>query len=151
VLTLVREQLAPKTKPGGAASRKLADLQAEAQTVLALIAHAGTRADATGSRQANLRTALRAGAKEMGLAGAEAAAASPGAGLSLEAARAALTALKQLAPLQKALLIKGLFAAATADGSIRVAEAELMRLVGAVLDCPLPPLLQELDPATLAA
>jgi hypothetical protein len=39
---------------------------------------------------------------------------------------------------------------ATADGVIRVAEAELMRLVGAVLDCPLPPLLDEMDPAALA-
>ena len=151
VLTLVREQLSPQTKPGGTPSRKLADLQAEAQTVLVLIAHAGTRGDATGARQAYLQAALRAGAKEMGLAGAEAAAPSAAAGLSLEAARAALEALKQLAPLEKALLIKGLFAAATADGTLRVAEAELMRMVGAVLDCPLPPLLQELDPAALAA
>jgi len=29
--------------------------------------------------------------------------------------------------------------------------AELMRLVGAVLDCPLPPLLETVDPTTLAA
>jgi hypothetical protein len=38
------------------------------------------------------------------------------------------------------LLVKGLFAAVTHDGTIRVSEAGLMRLVGAVLDCPLPPL-----------
>jgi hypothetical protein len=43
-----------------------------------------------------------------------------------------------------------LFAAVTVDGTIRVIEAELMRLIGAVLDCPLPPLLDSLDPATLA-
>jgi hypothetical protein len=49
------------------------------------------------------------------------------------------------------MLVKGLFAAVTLDGTIRLAEAELMRLVGAVLDCPLPPLLESLDPATLAA
>ena len=61
-----------------------------------------------------------------------------------------LEALKGLAPMQKALLVKGLFAAVTADGTIRVMEAELMRLVGAVLDCPLPPLLESVDPATLA-
>jgi hypothetical protein len=71
--------------------------------------------------------------------------------LSLERIKAALEALRLLAPLQKALLVKGLFAAVTADGTIRVIEAELMRAVGAVLDCPLPPLLDELDPATLAA
>jgi hypothetical protein len=32
----------------------------------------------------------------------------------------------------------------TYDGTIRLAEAELMRLVGAVLDCPLPPLFDTL-------
>jgi Zn-dependent protease with chaperone function len=149
VLTLVRGQLAPKTKPGAAAGAKLAELQAEAQTVLALMAHAGTRADATGARQAELQAALRAGAKEMGIAGRDTVDAA--ATIPLEAAAGALEALKRLEPLQKELLIKGLFAAATADGRIRVAEAELMRLVGAVLECPLPPLLQELDPATLAA
>ena len=47
--------------------------------------------------------------------------------------------------------VKGLFAAITVDGTIRVAEAGLMRVVGAVLDCPLPPLLEALDPASLAA
>ena len=151
VLTLVREQLAPKTNPGAIARRKLSDLQPEAQTVLELVAHAGTRAGATEAGQEDLQAALRAGAKEMGLASAGAAAPTEGAGLSLEVVRAALEALKQLAPLEKALLIKGLFAAVTADSRIRVAEAELMRLVGAVLDCPLPPLLQELDPATLDA
>jgi hypothetical protein len=53
--------------------------------------------------------------------------------------------------MQKGVLVKGLFAAVTLDGTIRLAEAELMRLVGAVLDSPLPPLLESLDPATLAA
>jgi hypothetical protein len=70
--------------------------------------------------------------------------------LTLDIAEAALGQLKQLAPLEKARLVKGLFAAVTADGTIRVIEAELMRLVGAVLDCPLPPLIDEIDPATLA-
>ena len=49
------------------------------------------------------------------------------------------------------ILVKALFATVSADGTIRVVEAELMRLVGAVLDCPLPPLLETVDPATLAA
>ena len=52
---------------------------------------------------------------------------------------------------EASLILKGLFAAVTSDGTIRVVEAELMRLVGAVLDCPLPPLLETIDPATLAA
>ena len=71
--------------------------------------------------------------------------------LRLEVAAAALDALRELAPMQKAILVKGLFAAVSADGTIRVVEAELMRLVGAVLDCPLPPLLEAVDPATLSA
>jgi uncharacterized tellurite resistance protein B-like protein len=64
---------------------------------------------------------------------------------------AAFEALKNLAPMQKAVLVKGLFAAVSADGTIRVVEAELMRLTAALLDCPLPPLFDELDPAALAA
>jgi hypothetical protein len=71
--------------------------------------------------------------------------------LSLSAAASALDALRRLLPLEKARLVKGLFAAVTADGTIRVGEAELMRLIGAVLDCPLPPMLDEIDPAALAA
>jgi Zn-dependent protease with chaperone function len=57
---------------------------------------------------------------------------------------AALEALKTLAPLQKPLFLKELLAAALADGTLHIVEAELLRLVGAVLDCPLPPLLDEL-------
>ena len=89
---------------------------------------------------------MRAGASQMGLPEAQATGT-----LTLEAAAEALEMLKSLAPMQKAVLVKGLFAAVTHDGSIRVMEAELMRMVGAVLDCPLPPLLETVDPATLAA
>jgi hypothetical protein len=146
VLTLVRDQLAPAAGKNPE-NKRISALKAEAATVLALVAHAGTRADATGARQEALQAALRAGASLMGIA--EDAAAS--AALTLEGARGALTALKGLAPMQKAILVKGLFAAVTADGTIRVGEAGLMRLVGAVLDCPLPPLMAEIDPASLSA
>jgi len=115
--------------------------------VLALVAHAGTRADAAGPRQQALELALRAGCGIMEIDYEAAARAA----LSLDAARTSLEALKELAPMQKAVLVKALFAAVTADGTIRVAEAGLMRMVSAVLDCPLPPLLTELDPASLAA
>jgi hypothetical protein len=60
----------------------------------------------------------------------------------------ALQRLASLAPLEKARFVEELFAAAIADGAIRVAEAELVRLVCAVLRCPLPPLL--LDPGTIS-
>jgi hypothetical protein len=63
---------------------------------------------------------------------------------------AALEAARELAPLEKARLVTALFAAATADGTVRVGEFELLRLVGAVLDCPLPPLIETMDPRQLA-
>jgi Zn-dependent protease with chaperone function len=147
VLTLVREQIAPKGKPGASGSLKISQLRGEAATVLRLVAHAGIRPDATGARDEELRTAVRAGVKELGLEEGDVV---TGVSFTIESAAAALEALKALAPLQKAILIKGLFAAVTADGTIRIAEAELMRMVGAVLDCPLPPLLETVDPATLA-
>ena len=150
VLALVREQLVPKAKRPQ--TKKIAELKTEAATVLALVAHAGTRVDATGAREAALQAALRAGAATMGIPEDFPA----GKALTLDAANTSLEALRGLAPMQKGVLVKGLFAAVTVDGTIRVAEAELMRLVGAVLDCPLPPLLEALlwdpfQPATLAA
>ena len=145
VLTLVRHQLGAQPKPPRA-DRKLAEMEAEASLVLSLAAHAGTRADATGARGEALRQAMAAGTKTMGLPEKEVATQ-----LSLTAAAAALEELRRLRPLEKARLVKGLFAAVTADGTIRVGEAELMRLIGAVLDCPLPPMLDEIDPAALAA
>jgi len=147
VLTLVRDQLAPKAKPAAAPAKRIAELAPQAAIVLALVAQAGTRADATGPREQALRAAQRAGAEVIGL-DAQTVAQAP---LTLDAARLALEALKDLAPMQKATLMKGLFAAVSADGTIRVGEAGVMRLVGAVLGCPLPPLLAELDPASLQA
>ena len=113
--------------------------------LLALVAHAGTRADATGERDFGLKSALTAGASILGISPQLASAAA----LGMNALDEALEALRALAPMEKGMLVKGLFAAVTADGTIRVAEAGLMRLVGAVLDCPLPPLLDGLLPEPL--
>ncbi len=97
---------------------------------------------------AKLEGAFRAGLKEMGLDEAP----PPGGGMpSLEVAQRGLDNLRALAPLAKARFVKGLFAAASHDGTLRVAEVELLRLTGAVLDCPLPPLINEVDLATLEA
>jgi len=144
VLTFVREQLWRKPKPPRA-DRRIAELKREAGTMLALMAHAGTRTDVAGARADAVRAALRAGAEMMAIEVPATTDFSPG------TLAAALEALKSLRPLEKAVLVKGLFATVTADGTIRVVEAGLMRLVGAVLDCPLPPLLDEMDPAALAA
>ncbi len=147
LLTLLRYQLAPPGAKGAAGRRRIADLAADTGVLVSVIAHAGTRADASGARGEALDKALAAGTQELGID----AAAARDADLSREAVSAALEAARELAPLEKARLVKGLFAAVTADGVIRVGEAELMRLVGAVLDCPLPPLIEETDPAKLAA
>jgi Zn-dependent protease with chaperone function/uncharacterized tellurite resistance protein B-like protein len=146
VLALMRYQLAPTPQPA-TGRKRVADIPSEAGVLIAVIAHAGTRSDAEGARSAALDKALAAGAAELGIDAGAARTAS----LSLDAVSAALEAARELAPLEKARLVKGLFAAVTADGVIRLAEAELMRLVGAVLDCPLPPLIEELDPAKLAS
>jgi Zn-dependent protease with chaperone function len=144
VLALVRAHLLPGAKPPE--TKSIAGLKAEAATVLGLLAHASTRADAQGAREEAVRAAIEAGAEVVGIEPQLAVSAE----LSLAAANAALQALRGLTPMQKGVLVKGLFAAVTVDGTMRVAEAGLMRVVGAVLDCPLPPLLESLDPATLA-
>lgn len=55
----------------------------------------------------------------------------------------ALKALNRLAPRSKELLIRGLARAVAADGTVTVAEAELVRTICAVLNCPLPPLIRQ--------
>ena len=145
VLALVRSQLSERPKP--VESRRISELRAEAATVLALVAYAGTRADTTGARDVALQAAIRAGAAVLKIPENVPSPAT----LTLDAASHSLDALRSLAPMQKGLLMQGLFAAVTNDGTIRVAEAGLMRVVGAVLDCPLPPLLESLDPGSLAA
>ena len=92
--------------------------------------------------------AFAAGAKAANLADAQPV---PKEKFSLDTAGKALNELALVPPLAKAVLVKALFAVVTADGTIRLMEAELMRLIGAVLECPLPPLIDEVDPATLAA
>ena len=49
--------------------------------------------------------------------------------------------LEKLEPLGKELLVAGLVAAVSHDGRVSVAEAELLRVVCASLQVPLPPML----------
>jgi len=136
VLTLVRLQLAAKSAKG---ERSIVQARSEIAVLLSLLSHAGTQADGAAK-------AFAAGAKQLGLADL---ALAERKALSLQAAGEALEKLRTLAPLAKGELIGALFAAVTADGKVRIAEAELMRVASAALDCPLPPLLTQLDPATL--
>jgi Zn-dependent protease with chaperone function len=144
VLTLVRAQLAPAARPPAIRYRALAELRGEALALLSLVAYAGQRPGPEGER--DFATAFRAGAKEMAFDGAGAVAREA---LKLDGVAAALEKFKHLAPLAKPALIRGLFAAVTVDGNLRIMEAELMRLVGAAVDCPLPPLFDNLDPSAL--
>jgi Zn-dependent protease with chaperone function len=134
-VTFVRSQLAPRK---GAPMRLLsiARLRDEAALLVSLMAHAGCGDPANYER--DFVRAFEAGVIECGLVGQVAAtrreACTP------EAASRSLERLQDLAPLDKARLVKGLFAAMTADGVIRPVEETLLRMVGGVLDCPLPPL-----------
>ena len=51
--------------------------------------------------------------------------------------------LDRLAPAGKELVVAGLTRAISEDGTVRVAEAELLRVIAAALHCPLPPLLAD--------
>jgi Zn-dependent protease with chaperone function len=130
LLAMLRAQLAPPARPP-AARAALPDRRPAATTLLTLIALA------SGSEP---RGAFDAGAAELRLEGAELLTRDK---LTPEAVQASLDALRDLSPDAKRRLVAGLFAAATADGRIRLGEAELLRLVGAVLECPLPPFFAE--------
>jgi len=62
-----------------------------------------------------------------------------------------LERLRHLSPFAKPGILKACFEAAAADGVFRLAEAELVRMVAATLDCPLPPVLAAQDPQALPA
>jgi hypothetical protein len=52
----------------------------------------------------------------------------------------AVDRLRNLKPLQKPRLLKALVRCVRSDGVVTSSEAELLRAIGAVLDCPVPPL-----------
>ena len=70
---------------------------------------------------------------------------------TLEKIGAALERIRQLAPFAKPAVLKACVEAAAADGEVRPVEAELVRMVAATLDCPMPPLLTRRNPQALAA
>ena len=65
----------------------------------------------------------------------------PGAGPTAPAVSAALERLRHLAPFEKPRVLKACLEAAQADGTIHPVEGELVRMVAATLDCPVPPIL----------
>jgi len=55
----------------------------------------------------------------------------------------ALDELVDLKPLQKPALLKACVSCITADGKIQAIETELLRAIGATIDCPVPPILAD--------
>jgi len=60
-----------------------------------------------------------------------------------EALEKATDVLKNLKPLQKPRLLKAMASCINADGIVSPEEAELLRAVASLLDCPIPPLLNQ--------
>ena len=145
-LAFVRSKLAAAAGAPPRAAQSIEALRDDVVLMLSLFAHAGCANAA--SAPEDVAKAFEAGAAEMNLAPPVAPVARDR--CDARTVSAALERLRGLAPLAKARLVRGLFAAITADGVIRVVEAALLRMVGAVLDCPLPPLLDELNPAALS-
>jgi len=138
--TLLRQHLREGAgKPIPTKFRKVEEVAQDAHLVISLIAHASQ-----GDTDA-------AHAKGKAVLGIELPGPVPVAELTSARLGEALERLRHLQPFQKPRVLKACVEAAAADGTFRLAEAELVRAVAATLDCPLPPVIGALDPATLAA
>jgi hypothetical protein len=138
--TLLRQHLREGAgKPLRTKFGTLAEVAQDAHLVLSLIAHA-SKGDAAAAH-----------AKGRAILGIELPGPLPVAELSTARLGEALERLRHLEPFTKPRVLKACLETAAADGAFRLAEAELVRAIAATLDCPLPPVIGALDPATLAA
>jgi Zn-dependent protease with chaperone function len=131
LLTLCRSQLGARRNPG-VKYRDIDAVRAESEIVLSLLAHAGKGGMAAFDR----------GMAALGGTGGVLRAPSE---LNVTIVENALNELALLAPLKKPILVKACAAVAMADDKLMVAEAELLRAICAVLDSPLPPILETLE------
>jgi Zn-dependent protease with chaperone function len=140
LLTYLRQRLREGAgQPIPTRYRKVEELAGDVHVVLSLVAHAARQAtDAAFAKGAQV---LELGWREP--LGVES--------LNAERIGASLERLRQLAPFAKPGVLKSCVEAAAADGVFRLAEAELVRMVAATLDCPIPPILAAQDPRSLAA
>ncbi len=112
----------------------LAELADEAAVLLSCLARAG-EVDATAAAAAFAHAYAGLPFAPVPLLAAERS--------DLKALEAALGRLSQLWPLQKPQLLKAMARGIEHDGRITAEEAELMRAVADILDCPMPPLLSQ--------
>ncbi|HEY0961674.1 MAG TPA: M48 family metallopeptidase [Pseudomonadales bacterium] len=125
--TLVRNAARP------AARHSLTQCAAASRALLAALARAGNPDEAAAT------AAFADGVRELEGSDSIADAALPDT-RDLQALDRALEDLAQLDPLQKPRLLKALVRCARADRAISIEEEELLRAIGAALDCPTPPL-----------
>jgi hypothetical protein len=138
--TLLRQRLrAGAGKPIPTRYKQVEDVAEDANAVISLIAHV-SKGD-TGVSHARGKTILG-----IALPGPL-----PVSELTAARVQEALERLRHLQPFQKPRVLKACVETAAADGPFRLAEMELVRAVAATLDCPIPPVIQSLDPATLPA
>ncbi|WP_343574389.1 M48 family metallopeptidase [Pseudomonas sp.] len=128
LLRIVERNLRPgSAKIGNVA---LAELEEPAAVLLAFLARAGETGDAqTEQAFTDAWSGLPFAPRPLPAGG------------QLRELEAALKKLEQLRPLQKPQLLKAMARCVEQDGRINVSEAELMRAVADILDCPMPPLL----------
>lgn len=128
LLRIIERNLRPGS--GKIGNVALADLADACATLLAFLARVGETSDLqTEQAFADAWSGLPFAPRPL-----------PGAA-SLRELETALKQLEQLRPLQKPQLLKALARCIEHDGRITAGEAELMRAVADILDCPLPPLL----------
>jgi Zn-dependent protease with chaperone function len=139
LLTFLKQRLRPGAgEPVPVRYRRIEELAGDAHAMLSLVAYAsGKGADNAFAHGARIL--------ELGWSAPVPAEALTSAGIS-----ASFERLRHLAPLAKPALLRACVEVAMADGSLRLAEAELLRAVAATLDCPVPPVLAAQDPLTLA-
>ena len=141
LLTFLRQRLREGAgEPISARYRRVEELSEDARAVLSLVALAA--GENAGQAFANGARILKLGWNGGAL---------PAPALTTAVVSASLERLRHLAPLAKPALLRACVEAATADGKLRLAEAELVRMVAATLDCPVPPILASQDPLALAA
>ena len=128
LLTLLRQRLREGAgQPIRTQFRRVEDVAADAHVVLSLVALAG---------ETESEAAFRKGAAVLEL-GWRAPLAREA--LSTASVGESLERLRHLSPFAKPGILKACVETAAADGTFRLAEAELVRMVAATLDCPVPP------------
>lgn len=128
LLRIVERNLRPGS--GKIGNVALADLAEESATLLAFLARVAEAGEVETAQAFNdAWSGLPFAARPLPVPG------------SLRDLESALKKLEHLRPLQKPRLLKALARCIEHDGRISTGEAELMRAVADILDCPMPPLL----------